>query len=279
MEILLNSIALEPNRWTKDKVPRFRLEELLGPVADAGFTAVEVWQNHAALLDASALRSLRSRADTLDVTFPIVGMYPQFHLEGKEREAQLRHWDEMAKVMEALDARILKLMPGCVASADMTPEVWDRSVEFVREALERTAHTGCLVPFETHGHTVADNPDALLRFFDDVGSDRLKVCWQPIDFSNTEKAVELYDRLAPHVMHVHLQGRREMEISLLEESDLDYRWILEHILASGFDGYASLEFVRGCVVEKPEEFDLALVLSNAQRDRAFIEAMPELHVR
>ena len=270
MQIVLNSIALEPNRWTAEKVPYFRLEDLLAPIAAAGFSAVEVWQNHAALLAPKELESLRRKADAVGVSFPIVGMYPQFHLEAEERRAELARFDAMMGTMRVLGARVLKLMPGRVPSVKLTPELWARSVEFVREVLARTAGAGPMVPLETHAGTVADDPDALLRFIADVGSDRLKVCWQPFDFASSDKAIELYDRLAAHVVHLHLQGRAGNSMSLLEESNIAYRRILRHILGSGFDGYASIEFVRDCVVESPGKFDLALVLENARRDREFI---------
>jgi hypothetical protein len=43
---------------------------------------------------------------------------------------------------------------------------------------------------------------------------------------------------------------------------------------SVFDGYLSIEFVRDCVVDSPEQFDLDTVLANAQRDRRFVESVP-----
>ena len=42
------------------------------------------------------------------------------------------------------------------------------------------------------------------------------------------------------------------------------------LIESGFGGHISIEFVKDCVVKKSEDFDLPLVLKNAQRDRDFI---------
>jgi len=274
VEILLNSIALEPNRWTKEKTPHVALEELLAPVARAGFHALEVWQNHVALLDREGLDALAERAEALGVAIPVVGMYPRFHLEGRERDAELARLEVMLGIMDALGAEMLKIMPGTLASAEMTPQLWDRSAGFAREMLDRTRSRNITIPCETHSKTVADDPDALLRFLETVGSDRLKVCWQPLDFEDTQGALELYDRLAPHVTHVHLQGRRGGEMELLEAADIDYARVLGHIFAGGFDGYVSIEFARGCVVDSPEQFDLEEVLESAATDRAFIEAQP-----
>ena len=274
MEIVLNTIALDPNRWTEKKIPYFRLEDLLEPIAAAGFRALEIWQPHLTTLSPDEVQRLKARVDDAGMSVPILGMYPIFHLEGREREEELTGWDRMFGFADVLGSRMLKVMPGRTPSAEMTTEVWDRSVAFVREVLRRSEGTGTIIPCETHAGTVADNPESLLRFIGMVGSERLKVCWQPFDFASTGKAIELYDRLSPRVVHLHLQGRRGSQMELLEGSDIDYRQVLAHIFASGFDGHLSIEFVRDCVVESPEQFHLDTVLENAQRDRRFVASVP-----
>jgi len=272
MQILLNSIALEPNRWTEDRVPRYALEDLLEPIRGAGFSAVEVWQFHLSRLDAQQVRSLKEKAERLGITFPVLGVYPVFHLKGAEREGQFDLINTMLAAADELGSRALKLMPGSVPSAEITQEQWDSSVAFVREVAGLCEERDMFITCETHGHTLADDPEVLLRFFREVGSDRLKVCWQPFDMADTEAAIALYDRLAGHVAHLHLQGNGSGRAELLELSDIDYRRVLSHIFQKGFDGYAGIEFVRDCLVPA-DQFDMDLVLSNAVRDREFIEAV------
>ncbi len=271
MQILLNSIAVEPNRWSGGKIPHYRLEDLLPAISEAGFESVEIWQNHVALLDTDAVKSLADLADDLKMGFPIIGMYPRFHLEGEEREAELQRFESMVAKMDILDSDIIKLMPGQLPSSEMPPDVWERSVHFFHELLERTKDAGVIFTLETHGGTVADEPDALERFLEDVDSGRVEVCWQPYDFTSTGKAIQLYDRLADRIVHLHLQGRSDGEMELLENADIDYQQVLGHIFNTDFDGYLSIEFVRDCVADSPEDFDLDLVLKNARRDRKFIE--------
>jgi sugar phosphate isomerase/epimerase len=271
MLIVLNTIALEPNRWTEGKIPQFQMEELLEPISEAGFESLEIWQNHVALRDREDIEAIAEQADSLDISTPIVGMYPRFHLEGEDRQAELDRFDGMVEKMDLLGADILKLMPGQVPSSELTAELWERSVKFMREVLERTEESDVIFTLETHGGTVADDPDALERFMEDVGSERLEVCWQPYDFSSTGRAIKLFDRLAESIVHLHLQGRRDGEMELLEHADIDYRQVLGHIFNTDFDGYISIEFVRDCVVNSPEYFDLGHVLDNARRDREFVE--------
>lgn len=271
MQILLNSIAVEPNRWTEEKVPHHKLEDLLPDISDAGFESVEIWQNHLATLDKNGVRQLAETAGELEMGFPIVGMYPSFHLEGEKRETELQFFEQMVEKMDILGSDIIKCMPGQIPSNDLTPELWERSVGFVQELLERTETSGVLFTFETHGGTVADDPDALDRFLEDVSSERLEICWQPYDFTSTGKAIKLFDRFADRIVHLHLQGRRDGDMEFLEKADINYQQVLGHIFNTDFDGYISIEFVRDCVTDSPEEFDLKQVLTNATRDREFIE--------
>lgn len=274
MEVTLNTIALEPNRWTPGKIPYRPLGDLVEPISQAGFDAVEVWQNHAALLDDHELDALKAKGDAAGVSFPVLGMYPSFVLQGSEREAELARFCRMAEIMGVLNARLLKVMPGTGASATMTPEVWVRAVTFVQEALDRTSQAGFPVAFEVHGGTVSDAPKPLTRFIGAVGSDRIKVCFQPMDATSTQDTIDQFDVLAPRVVHLHFQGRTNRDMCLLEEADIDYTLFLAHVFDSGFDGYLSIEFVRDCVVDSPEELDVELVLANAARDHDFIRAQP-----
>jgi len=273
MKVLINSIALEPNRWTKDKVPYFRLEDLLEAIAGAGFGAIEVWQNHVATLGERAVCGLAEKGRKLGLTFPVIGMYPAFHLTGRERQEELARFKTMFGAARTLGAGVIKMFAGRIASADITARQWDLSVGFVRDVL-RSAGEEMLFTVETHARTLADSPRSALRFIEAVGSERLKVCWQPYDFTDTEGAIRDFDALSEHVVHLHVQGRAGGEMALLEESDIDWRRVLSHIFASGFDGLLSIEFTRGSVVEPPRELSVAEVLANAARDREFIRSVP-----
>jgi sugar phosphate isomerase/epimerase len=162
-------------------------------------------------------------------------------------------------------------MPGRVPSAELSPDLWERSAGFMREVIERTGESGVLFTLETHGGTVDDDPDELERILEDVDSDRVEVCWQPYDFGRTGRAIKLFDCFAENIVHLHLQGRSDGEIVRLEEADIDYRQVLGHIFNTDFDGYISIEFTRDCVVDDPDQFEMDRVLENARKDREFVE--------
>ena len=89
--LLLNTLALDPHRWTPEKVGYYRLEALLEPIAEAGFHGVELWQYHLCRESKAEVQQLRTKAEALGVRFPVVGMYPQLHRDGTSRR---KAWDE-----------------------------------------------------------------------------------------------------------------------------------------------------------------------------------------
>ena len=270
--LLLNTIALDPNRWAAEKQPFFELADLLPAVAGAGFTALEVWQYHLSTLDAAGVAALAERAGALGVTFPIVGTYPVLDAEGAERE---RAWAEVETVVrraDVLGARAVKVFAGRLGSDEADAAAFARSVVFARRLVALAGDYGLGVTAETHPDTLCDGVAATRRFLDAVDDERLALCYQPYDFTSTGRAVADFRALAEHTTHVHLQGRRDGHIVLLAEAEIDYAVFFSALEEDGFDGALSLEFVAGCVVERPAEFSLDAVLASARRDRAFVEA-------
>ena len=272
---LLNTIALDPNRWTADKQPYVRLGDVLPRLAEAGFLDLEVWQYHLSTLDDAAFHALQRRADETGMRMPIVGLYPVLDAAGDDRE---RAWLEVERVLtraSALGAGVVKFFAGRLGSAQASPDAYDRSTAFAQRMAARAAALDLMLTVETHPDTLCDSMPATWRFLDDVAADQLAVCYQPFDFTDTARAVADFASLSEHVRHLHLQGRRDDVMCLLAEADIDYRTLLRAVFASGFDGYVGLEFVAGCVVPTPERFDLDRVLANAQRDRAYVAAIAD----
>ena len=79
MELLLNTIMLEPNRWTADKKLSWPLIDLLKPVQLAGFRQLEIWQYHISNLTDEQVEAVQARMQALEMQVVAVGAYPQFH--------------------------------------------------------------------------------------------------------------------------------------------------------------------------------------------------------
>lgn len=272
---LLNTIALDPNRWTPEKRPYFTLSQLLPDLLDAGFHSLEVWQYHISTLDDAAFDRLSARARSLGAALPIVGAYPILDLDDPEREHEQAEVEQLFSRAATVGASVVKFFAGRYGSASVDDEAYARSIDFTRWMAELAADWDLALTVETHPDTLCDSVEATKRFLADVDADHLGVCFQPYDFGDTEQMLADYRFLRRHVRHVHLQGRRREHMCLLENADIDYRAFLRELAKQNFDGYVCLEFVQDCVVRSPEAFDLDRVLHNAQRDRAFLAAVAQ----
>ena len=271
MPILLNTIALDPHRWTADKIPYFVLADLLPRIAEAGFRSLEVWQYHLSTLDAAGVDRLAEQAGALGIGFPVVGLYPALHHDGDA----LR--DERARMRQVLDdaarlgARRIKIFAGLRASSALDASAYSRSIAFVRDLAAHAHWLGMDMTAETHANTLCDGVEATLRFLDDADSPHLSLCFQPYDFTDTDGTLAAYDALHDRVTHLHLQGRRSGVMAHLDEADIDYDRLFVRLGKHGFAGDIGIEFVKDCVVPEPEALDLDLVLANARHDRAYAE--------
>ena len=75
MQLLLNTIMLEVNRWTADKALTQPLAELLPAIRAAGFDALEIWQYHISRLDDDEFADLKSRLDDHALQTVALGAY------------------------------------------------------------------------------------------------------------------------------------------------------------------------------------------------------------
>ncbi|UCH62067.1 MAG: sugar phosphate isomerase/epimerase [Fidelibacterota bacterium] len=268
--LLLNSIALDPHRWTAQKIPYFQIRDLLHPVAEAGFSMLEVWQYHVSRESETVIRELRKLGDSLELSFPVVGFYPKLHLSGAERQQELELFDRITRYAKILGAKIIKIFAGIKGTDQLEETEYDRSLVFLAGMIDTAEKNGLLVTSELHKKTLLDSLDAAQKLLRQINSSNFKICFQPFDFRSTEKAVRDYLALAEQVPHVHYQGRHNGKMELLNNSDIDYAVLTRALVEHGFEGYISIEFVRDCVVESPEQFDLQVVLANARCDKSYI---------
>ncbi len=274
MQLLLNTIMLEPNRWTADHALTRPLADLLDPMAAAGFRELEVWGYHLDRLSEAEVEHLAESLQVRGMRAVGVGAYPSFHREGAEDDEQRGALDQLLAAVVRLGASVFKIFPGRVASADADDAVWRRSVEGMRRLAARTGEAGLLLTLETHGGTLCDTLDGTRRLLDQLPEDGVGICFQPYVEHDTAAAIAAFDALGPRVRHLHLQNRGPDGAALLEEGDwTDYRRFLPHVRRSGFDGLLCLEFTAGITPAEGEAFHLDGVLANAARDRAFVEEL------
>jgi len=273
--LLLNSIALDPNRWTREKIAHYRFDQLLKPIANAGFHYIEIWEHHILRESESSVTNTKRIADSLDLHFPIIGMYPKLHLTGVDRLDELNQVKRIFNYAHIFGTKIVKIFVGNLSSEKITKRKYEYSLEFMSEMTNLAKSFGLLIAGETHQKTIFDTLESSIKFIKEVGATNFKICYQPYDLSDTNQALRDYKVLSEKVIHVHYQGRKNKKMELLEKSDIDYEALTKTVIESSFEGHISIEFVKDCVVKKSEDFDLQRVLANAQQDRDFIVRVGE----
>lgn len=270
MQLALNTIAFEPKRWMADKSHARPVEEALQCVSRAGYDATEIWQHHLTNRPQSDIPGVAGLLRSLGIKTAAVGAYPLLHLDGADRQEEM---DRVKRVMDdcgTLGSPILKIFTGRVASDDITAEQRELSMAFLRELLDEAAARNLTVTAETHGRTLADNVVAAQSLLAELGADHFKICFQPFDLGDTERAIEDFDTLSESVAHVHLQARDDNGFCLMKDAPMDFRAFVGHIKKSGFDGLLSVEFVKGCSPRDSADYSDDETVASAFADRELV---------
>lgn len=270
---ILATVALEPNRWTGKRNPRFALSDLLEPIRRSGFTRLEAWQWHLSCLYLQDVRELRARADDLRLSFPYIGVYPSFLLEGPDRREEERLQADILDKAEILGTPSLKIMLGRgVRGSDASDEQIEETARRLGRWLESARERGIAMAVELHGNTLFDPVDAGIAFMQRYPELKFTICYQPYDFADTNKALQLADRFKGMISHIHLQAPNPNQrgtYDLLEEAAMDFRSLIPHLLRDNPHATMTLEFVKDCIQDAPG-FDVERVLANAVKDAEFV---------
>ena len=147
-----------------------------------------------------------------------------------------------------------QISPGGSAGAEDAEFV--AAAAFLAELAESAADLGVGVALELHHCSLADTSRSLLRLLEladhpnlSANPDLGNLLWA---YETPEEPwYEAVDRLAGRVLLWHLKNTQRIHVpdlgqsyfvhSSLDQGDIDYRWALAKMVASGFDGYLSIE--------------------------------------
>lgn len=274
MRTLLNTIAIEPNRWTKEKVPARDLIELLPAIKAAGFERLEAWQFHFSGKSNDEIKALRDAAGQNGLDFTIAGVYPVFHLEGDEASAARREMYGVLDRAALLGVKWVKFFFGRVAAREITP----RQLELTNSRAHawinygRREH-GLSFCAELHGGTLFDPFEFGRKYIATNRDLDLKVCWQPYGGDDLERCLRIIHDLGPEIVHAHFQPSNAQGRCLLPEAVLDYRQIVPALQVANPQFMPSIEFVPGGFETAEKPFSLDVALSDAAADAAWIDSL------
>jgi len=249
--VLLGTVALEPNRWgaiSPDRAPAMTSADWLAGAEAAGFDAIELWENHAAL--ASDDEIARIAASRLPVA--IYSSYASFD----EPDDAAR--DGVAGWVGRLGCEAVKFNVG--GAADQTERYIERLGRFAAK-LPPSVRAIC----ECHQGTVAEDPAVAARILEAAGpADRMQAL---VHLGDDPETIDgLFDALGERIRHVHVNFLRQGSPVLADIAD-DVRARVARLRSRGFSGSYTIEFVNGVAGEadRPEK-----TLAAAVRDLALL---------
>jgi sugar phosphate isomerase/epimerase len=246
-QIFIGTVLLERNRWTSDKQPSYRVSEWMHRFAADGFDGMELWENHAAPEELTALA---------DGPLPVA----VFNSYAGMNDA------ETFRRQQSAEQTVRLLAPAVKFNVGADPALWDAYLANAGIWLQQMPSQTRLL-CECHGGTVLETPEAARRAFAVWDNTRFGAIIHP--FYDLDGLRAWFRALGPQVIaHSHVQTRAEDGTWLvLEDRAAHVKEALHIMREEGFQGTYTLEFTRGTAT--PEETIEGLYAS-ALRDLAFL---------
>lgn len=257
MNILLHTVALEPERWTPKRVSR-PLEDLLQPIAAAGFHDLEIYEPHLGRETVSS--SIKDRLQSCGLRPVILSSYLNLNPTVTSEADVEAAASQIAERIGFYGFTKLRLFAGGNLRPDDTKGVAGFTKRVARLA-DQLGGTEILL--ETHDGSVADDPPAIVRVIKDIARANVGLLFQPTYFDDPARTLEQFRLQRPHIRHLHLQNRNpDLTFARMREGVVPWPAIFA---MGGAALDATLEFVPTgiCPVES---FDLAVSLDEAVRE-------------
>lgn len=119
---------------------------------------------------------------------------------------------------EALGTKIIRVWPGMNKSSDsFTNEEYDSYVADAKRICALAEEKNVIVALECHPNSLTDEYHTSLKFLADVGSDNLKMMWQPNQHRPLDYNLDSIKALLPHIVAVHVfSWVRKTRLPLIE---------------------------------------------------------------
>ena len=184
-------------------------------------------------LDRRRLRvsAIASPIGKIDISLPVADS-----LSSLERAISLAHTFETAYI------RIFSFYRASVQSSE---EIRDAVLERMAALARRAEREGITLVHENEKGIYGDTPERVLDLIESIGSERLRVVWDPANFVQVgvRPFSEGYARLAPYIDYVHIKDA-QFATSLVTpagEGDGELPETISALIEGNYAGFVSLE--------------------------------------
>jgi sugar phosphate isomerase/epimerase len=256
MEVFLHTIALEPARWTPQRVSR-PLLELLPRIAQSRFRKLEIFEPHLTMSGNEDRLSEAIREHGLEPV--ILSSYLRLAPDTGTASKVEQQTEELLRRVSRFGFKAVRLFP----IAGTSGELERRARQLAASAPEVE------FLFETHDGSLADDPERLVEFVKSLGQPNCGLLFQPT-FFDPEGTAQQFELERHLIRHVHLQNRRPAnrgEFASIQSGVIEWSAILKSLPP----GVAtSVEFVPAGICA-PAEFDLERTFAEIEESAAWVE--------
>ena len=126
-------------------------------------------------------------------------------------------------------------------------EVWQQVVDKYEEPVKILEEMGARIAMENESSCYVGNGADTARFIKDVGSDRVRTCWDPCNELSDSRGSKTpypdgYHSIRPSMIHLHIKDAVPGEgVCAVGEGVIDYHGQFRALIDDGYEGFASLE--------------------------------------
>lgn len=154
--------------------------------------------------------------------------------------------------------------------------ILDRIVERLGQVVDVSGEAGMVVGLETHAGSIAVYPEVDLELL--ARCPGLKLTYDPSHFIADQVPVQDTLGLLAHAVHVHLRNARVGHFQeTMAKGALDIPWMVDQIVAAGYKGAVSIEYIEDCggIQEGYEVRDEVVVLKQMLVGKGLVPKIAE----
>ncbi len=258
MDILLHTIALEPARWTPQRVAQ-PLVKLLPHLAAHGFSRIEIFEPHIA--NRAEWPQISAALKDSNVQAVMLSSYLDLHPRATPDQELDGRIGDLKRAMDTFGFRKVRIFPRADLTADGA-RIFTMRLHRLAAAIPQTE-----ILLETHDGSLADDPALLVSVMENLDLERVGLLYQPT-FFDAAQSLDQFEMQKPFIRHLHLQGRSD-DKGFVKLRDGLVPW--ERIIPALDDSVtATLEFVPSAICPV-EQFDLETSLREAREEMDYVQ--------
>jgi sugar phosphate isomerase/epimerase len=162
----------------------------------------------------------------------------------EEHRTNLKIVDGACLLAQTLDTTTITVSPGSIGNEDRQVAV-DRISARLNQALSIAAKAAMTLALETHAGAIVVHPSAARELL--ARCPGLKLTYDPSHYIAEQIPVQETLDLLGYAAHIHLRNARVGHFQeRMEKGGLDMGWMIDQILASGYEGAISIEYIQDC---------------------------------